>query len=74
MPSSTTFFAAESGRISGQAAPSINAHHFSFRYSGLRPNVRAEWTGIPGAGGAYAAAVPRVTVTLEPFVRALLQF
>ena len=39
-----------------------------------RPNFRAEWTGIPGAGGAYAAAVPRVTVTLEPMVRALVQF
>jgi hypothetical protein len=39
-----------------------------------RSNVRAEWTGARGAGGAYAAAVPRVTVTLEPFVRALLRF
>jgi hypothetical protein len=37
-------------------------------------NVRAEWTGTRGAGGAYAAAVPRVTVTLEPIVRALLRF
>jgi hypothetical protein len=30
--------------------------------------------GTCGAGGAYAAAVPRVTVTLEPIVRALLRF
>jgi hypothetical protein len=39
-----------------------------------RPNVRNERTATRGAAGAYAAAVPRVTVTLEPFVRALLRF
>jgi hypothetical protein len=44
-----------------------------FIFLNLTPNVRAEWTGTRGAGGAYAAAVPRVTVTLEPFVRALLR-
>jgi hypothetical protein len=63
MPSATTFFAAESGRISGQAAPSINAHLFSSRYSCLRPNValtaRDDTALAPGRPDAVKRLDPR---------------
>jgi hypothetical protein len=70
MPSATTFFAAESGRISGQAAPSINAHLFSSLSDILvcARTIRNERVANPGAPGAYAAGVPRVETTLDCIV------
>ena len=38
----------------------------------LGPNVWAEWIGTRGAARAYAGGVPRVTITLKPFVRRIL--